>query len=80
MTTEPMTGQEFKQIREIFGSGLDMAKKMGVHPVTVSNWETGRNAIPGPARVLIRLFLDQYYQKMEKIAELDKQKSAILNE
>ena len=55
----------FIQLRRRFGlTQAQLARKLGVHRVTVTNWERGAAGIPGPvARLLRRLDADRRAKK-----------------
>ena len=55
----------FIQLRKRFGfTQAQLARKLGVHRVTVTNWERGAAGIPGPvARLLRRLDADRRAKK-----------------
>lgn len=50
-----MTPREFEDLRKGIGEVEEVAAMMEVGRVTVYRWETGKRAISGPARVLIRI-------------------------
>ena len=52
-----MTGEQLKRARKTLGlDQVDLAKKLGVHPMTVSKWETGSSPIPKATGELVRLW------------------------
>jgi len=55
----------FIQLRMRYGlTQAQLARKLGVHRVTVTNWERGAAGIPGPvARLLRRLDADRRAKK-----------------
>lgn len=49
-----MTSKELDSaIRQIGCTGSQLAKWLGVTPVTVSNWRTARHEVPGPVAVAV---------------------------
>jgi len=79
MSKKIMTGEEFRKLREAIGDQRKIAETMEVHPVTVSNWESGKYAIPGPARVLIRKLHSEASVRNARIEQLEQQKREILD-
>lgn len=54
-----MTPTDFKVARATLGlSASQMARALDVHRATVSKWEAGERAIPGPVEVLVRHWLE----------------------
>ncbi|WP_442919105.1 helix-turn-helix domain-containing protein [Methylobacterium sp. Leaf118] len=53
-----MTGVELRAARERLGFSVSLfAERLEVDRSAVSRWESGDRAVPGPVRVLVRLFL-----------------------
>ena len=51
-----MTGKEVQRLRTRLGlKQTELAAQLGVHPITISKWETGVHVIPEPAAKLLRL-------------------------
>ena len=76
----PMTGAEFKACRE--SASLDrkaLAELFDVHSVTLSKWENDKQAIPGPARLAVRLLAEREGAKREALAKLEAKKKEILD-
>lgn len=52
----PVSGKEVQRLRIQLGlKQTELAAELGVHPITVSKWETGVHAVPEPAAKLLRL-------------------------
>ncbi len=55
----PMTGDDFKTRRKALGmKQSELAKRLGVHPLTVSKWERSLHAIPEMAGMALA-YLEQ---------------------
>lgn len=53
-----LVGAEIRYLRKYLGwSGVDLAKRMGVDPATVSNWETDKDPIGAPSDRLVRVLV-----------------------
>jgi len=53
-----MNRTELKMIRRRLGlTQLDLAARLGVHPMTVSRWERSAHRVPAMAATLIRQML-----------------------
>jgi len=53
-----MTPSAVKRLREQLGlTQPELAKEIGVHPITVSRWETGARSIPEPVAKLLQRML-----------------------
>ncbi|WP_425163852.1 helix-turn-helix domain-containing protein [Candidatus Binatus sp.] len=53
-----MNAKELKRCREKLGlSQVELAKKVGVHPMTVSRWQRGMVPVPEPAARLLALLV-----------------------
>ncbi|GAB6842365.1 DNA-binding transcriptional regulator YiaG [Methylorubrum rhodinum] len=53
-----MTGAELRSAREALGLSVSLfAERLEVDQSAVRRWESGDRAIPGPVRVLVRLWL-----------------------
>ena len=53
-----MTASDLKRHRRRLGMTQEaLAERIGVHPVTVSKWETGMIAIPKPIAELVKLLV-----------------------
>ena len=76
MQFEPMEAAEFKRLREKVGDQAKVAAMMESHNVTLSKWETGKRAVPGPARVLIRKLAEEAELMMQIDQSLDARKQA----
>jgi DNA-binding transcriptional regulator YiaG len=51
-----VTGKELKRIRLVMElEQTELAKKLGVHSVTVSRWETGASPVPKAIALLVKL-------------------------
>jgi len=51
-----MTGAEFRRQRRRLGiTQVELAKRLGVHSVTLSRWETDAHPIPEAAAQLVQL-------------------------
>ena len=51
-----MTGEGLCQLRRRLGfTQVELAEQLGVHPITVSKWETGVHKVPTPVAKLLRL-------------------------
>lgn len=47
----------FSRLKERCGlSNVEVAKRLGVHPNTVSQWATGARDVPGPVRAYLELY------------------------
>lgn len=79
MKNAPMTGAEFKALREPLGEIAAVSDTFDVHRVTMSKWENDKQPIPGPARALIRLLNERHMEKQARIEELEQQKREILD-
>ena len=71
MRNPPMTGAEFKALREPVGDIATVADIFDVHRVTFSKWENDKSPIPGPARASIRILNERAAEKQAKIDELE---------
>lgn len=60
-----MTPRDFETMRAAIGEVEEVAAMMEVGRVTIYRWETGKRAIPGPARVLIRLLHERHLADLE---------------
>jgi transcriptional regulator with XRE-family HTH domain len=53
-----VTGKEIKRARKVLGvSQIELAEKLGVHPMTVSRWERDFVKIPEPEARLVSLLV-----------------------
>jgi transcriptional regulator with XRE-family HTH domain len=53
-----MTGDQLKRARKALGiDQVNLAKRLGVHPMTVSKWERGSSPIPKATGELVRLWV-----------------------
>lgn len=51
-----VTGDELSKLRGRLGlTQTALAAQLGVHPITISKWETGVHAVPEPVAKLLRL-------------------------
>jgi transcriptional regulator with XRE-family HTH domain len=52
-----MTEEQLKRARKALGlEQTELAKRLGVHPMTVSKWECGTSPIPKATGELVRLW------------------------
>lgn len=52
-----MTPAEFRQVRKALGlTQVELAAKLGIHPITVSHYETGKTKIPYWLGIAIQTF------------------------
>jgi len=50
-----MTAEQFKKLRQRLGyTQLELANRLGVHKLTVSQWETGRRKISNLVRLALK--------------------------
>ena len=50
-----MTGAEFKKLREVLDlEQTEIAKRLGVHEITISRWENNHNPIPHATAELVK--------------------------
>ena len=63
-----MHPEELKRLRERLAlTQQELAKEIGVHPMTVSKWETGASGIPGPvARLVERMDAERREKKRKR--------------
>ena len=53
-----MDPEEFKSGRSVIGlTQTELARRLGVHPLTVSRWERGFVSIPNPVDKLMQLWV-----------------------
>ena len=53
-----MSPEEFKSGRSTIGlTQTELARRLGVHPMTVSRWERGFVSIPSPVEKLMQLWV-----------------------
>jgi DNA-binding transcriptional regulator YiaG len=53
-----MSPEEFKSGRSAIGlTQTELARRLGVHPLTVSRWERGFSLIPNPVEKLMQLWV-----------------------
>jgi DNA-binding transcriptional regulator YiaG len=64
----PETPAAFRRIREAIGwTQGRLAEELGVHRITLAQWEGGRRSIPGPvARLLVRVQAEQQALKRRR--------------
>lgn len=62
-----MTADEVHRLRARLGlKQTELAAKIGVHPVSVSRWETSMVAIPEPTARLLRLLVQMNRQSQDR--------------
>ncbi|MGH7987569.1 MAG: helix-turn-helix domain-containing protein [Candidatus Binataceae bacterium] len=55
-----MAPEQLKKSRAALGCDqVALARRLGVHPMTLSRWERGFSTIPAPVEKLIRLWVNQ---------------------
>jgi len=63
-TMQAMDPRYFRRLRESLGlSQSELAALMSVQRSTVSRWEHGHRAIPGPSELLLKVLAKREHQK-----------------
>jgi transcriptional regulator with XRE-family HTH domain len=62
-----MTAEQLKRARKALGlEQVELAKRLGVHPMTVSKWERGITPIPKATGELVRLWARELRPKSKR--------------